>query len=156
MKEPYSPHIYSGKTFKCDNEGCKCRYGKWGHDARDWKLVNTGRNTMEKDCSTCRFKPRNMETIGAFCKQGHLSDYLNESIKDCHGWKFHEEIKPDMYSHDSLVHEDELILSYLNSFAYTIKLWVSSKQEVRIPATIDKFACILTAYIHGLKNKEGR
>ena len=46
---------------------------------------------MEKDCSNCIFKPLNMETIGAFCKQGHLSDYLNESIKDCHGWKWDEE-----------------------------------------------------------------
>lgn len=54
-----------------------------------------------------------------------------------------------MYSHDNVVHEDELILSYLNAFAYTIKLWVSSKQEERISETTDKFACILTAYLHG-------
>lgn len=58
-------------------------------------------------------------------------------------------VKPDIYSHDSIVHEDELILSYLNSFAYTVKLWVESKQEIRISETIDKFACIITAYLHG-------
>ena len=45
--------------------------------------------------------------------------------------------------------EDEIILGYLNSFAYTIKLWVSSKQEVRISETIDKFVCIITAYLNG-------
>jgi len=64
-------------------------------------------------------------------------------------------MKADIYSHDSIVHEDELILSYLNSFAYTIKLWVTSKQEERISPTIDKFACILTAYLQGrLDQKE--
>ena len=58
-------------------------------------------------------------------------------------------IVADMYAHDNVVHEDELILSYLNSFAYTIKLWVDSHQEERIIRSIDEFACILTAYLHG-------
>ena len=66
------------------------------------------------------------------------------------------EVKPDMYSHDSIIHEDDLVISYLNSFAYTIKVWVESKQEHRISATIDKFACILTAYIHGLNYQKVR
>lgn len=69
---------------------------------------------------------------------------------------YKEKIKPDMYSHNFIVHEDELILSYLNSFAYTIKLWIESKQEIRISQTIDKFACIITAYLYGLKKREVR
>lgn len=60
-----------------------------------------------------------------------------------------KKVKPNMYSHNSIIHEDELILSYLNSFAYTIKLWVESKQEEKISQTIDKFTCIITAYLHG-------
>jgi hypothetical protein len=55
-----------------------------------------------------------------------------------------------------IVHEDEVILSYLVSFVHTIRLWIESKQEERIPATIDKFACIFTAYIHGLNYNERR
>lgn len=57
-----------------------------------------------------------------------------------------------MYRSDPIVHEDEIILSYLNSFAYTIKLWVDSHQEIRILQTVDKFSCIITAYIHGIKD----
>jgi len=75
----------------------------------------------------------------------HEKDWKIESQK--------EKVKPDMYSHNSIVYEDEIILSYLNSFAYTIKLWVESKQEIRISQTIDKFACIITAYLHGLKKR---
>ncbi len=48
-----------------------------------------------------------------------------------------------------LEHEDELILSYLNSFAQTIALWIESNQRGRIISTTDKFACIMTAYMNG-------